>query len=280
MIVYRLLVSCPDRPGIIAAVSRYLYEAGANIIHSDQHSSDPSGGEFFLRMEFTAEGRSLEELRDGFEEVHWSFDMDWRIEDAGEPKRLVVMVSRLDHCLLDLLWRTRRGELNATIGCVVSNHPDTRQDVESFGIPFHHIPVTPETKPEAERELLKLIGGRCEAVVLARYMQILSGELLRELSVPVINVHHSLLPAFPGAGPYEQARERGVKLIGATAHYVTEELDAGPIIEQSVSRVSHRDGVDALKRVGAGIERDVLARAVRWHCEDRVVRHGTTTVVF
>jgi formyltetrahydrofolate deformylase len=280
MIVYRLLVSCPDRPGIIAAVSRYLYEAGANIIHSDQHSSDPSGGEFFLRMEFTAEGRSLDELRDGFEEVHWSFDMDWRIEDAGEPKRLVIMVSRLDHCLLDLLWRTRRGELNATIGCVVSNHPDTRQDVESFGIPFHHIPVTPETKPEAERELLKLIGGRCDAVVLARYMQILSGELLRELSVPVINVHHSLLPAFPGAGPYEQARERGVKLIGATAHYVTEELDAGPIIEQSVSRVSHRDGVDALKRVGAGIERDVLARAVRWHCEDRVVRHGTTTVVF
>lgn len=281
MIVYRLLVSCPDQPGIVNAVSGFLFGSGANIIHSDQHSSDPVDGEFFLRMEFTAEGRSLEELREGFgEQVGSRFGMDWRIEDASRPKRVAILVSKLDHCLLDLLWRTRRGELNATIECVASNHPDTREDVESFGIPFHHVPVTKSRKPEAERELLTLLQGRVDVVVLARYMQILSGEFLAELGVPVINVHHSLLPAFPGAGPYERARERGVKLIGATAHYVTEELDAGPIIDQSVSRVTHRDDVAALKRIGADVERDVLARAVKWHCEDRVVRHENTTVVF
>ena len=278
--VYRLLVACPDQPGIIAAVSQYLFGAGANIIHSDQHSSDPSGGEFFLRMEFTADGATLQGMRDGFAEVGDRFEMDWHIYDAAEPKRLVLMVSKLDHCLLDLLWRTRRGELNATIECVVSNHTDVREDVEAFGIDFHHLPVTKDAKAQAEHQLVELIGGRCDAVVLARYMQILSGELLERLAVPVINVHHSLLPAFPGAGPYERARERGVKLIGATAHYVTEELDAGPIIEQAVSRVSHRDDVGSLKRVGATTERDVLARAVRWHCDDRVVRHGNTTVVF
>jgi formyltetrahydrofolate deformylase len=197
--IYRLLVSCADRPGIIKEVSRFLYEAGANIIHSDQHSSDPSGGDFFLRMEFAVDDAALDELREGFEEVADRFSMDWRMFDAGEPKRLALLVSKLDHCLLDLLWRTRRGELNAEIVCVVSNHPDVKGAVDAFGVEFHHVPVAKDRKPEAERELLKLIGGRCDAVVLARYMQILSGGFLDELGVPVINVHHSLLPAFPGA---------------------------------------------------------------------------------
>lgn len=280
MNVYRLLISCHDRPGIINEVSRFLFESGANIIHSDQHSSDPAGGEFFLRMEFTAEGHTLDELRQAFPPVAEPFGMEWRMYDAAEPKRLAIFVSKFDHCLLDLLWRVRRGELNATVEAVVSNHDDARADVESFGIEYHHVPVAKDRKPEAEQEMLELLKGRSDVAVLARYMQILSGDFLEELGVPVINVHHSLLPAFPGAGPYERARERGVKVIGATAHYVTEELDAGPIIEQDLSRVSHRDDLASLKRIGANIERDVLARAVKWHCEDRVVRHGNTTVVF
>ncbi len=280
MNVYRLLISCHDRPGIINEVSRFLFESGANIIHSDQHSSDPAGGEFFLRMEFTAEDHTLDELRQAFPPVAEPFGMEWRMYDAAEPKRLAIFVSKFDHCLLDLLWRVRRGELNATVEAVVSNHDDARADVESFGIEYHHVPVAKDRKPEAEQEMLELLKGRSDVAVLARYMQILSGDFLEELGVPVINVHHSLLPAFPGAGPYERARERGVKVIGATAHYVTEELDAGPIIEQDLSRVSHRDDLASLKRIGANIERDVLARAVKWHCEDRVVRHGNTTVVF
>jgi formyltetrahydrofolate deformylase len=191
-----------------------------------------------------------------------------------------VLVSRYDHCLLDLLWRWRRGELEAEIVQVISNHPDMREDVQLFDVPYHHVPVEKDRKAEAEAELLELLDGCCELVVLARYMQILSGEFLERLAVPVINIHHSFLPAFAGANPYRQAKERGVKLVGATAHYVTEELDAGPIIEQDVMRVSHRDDADALARLGADVERLVLARAVQAHCQDRVLRHGDTTVVF
>jgi formyltetrahydrofolate deformylase len=190
------------------------------------------------------------------------------------------MVSREDHCLLDLLWRWRRGELDVDIGLVISNHPDFADDVARFDVPFEHIPVTKDTKQDAERRQLELLRGNFDLVVLARYMQILSGEFLAQLGAPVINIHHSFLPAFAGAGPYQRAKERGVKLIGATAHYVTEDLDEGPIIEQDVIRVSHRDDVDALIRLGADIERTVLARAVRWHCEDRVLVSGNTTVVF
>jgi len=277
----RLLISCPDRPGIVAAVSRFLFESGANIVRSDQYSTDPEGGTFFLRMEFTLRRLS----RDGFAErfglaVAEPFGMTWRLWDAGQRKRVAVLVSRYDHCLLDLLWRCRRGELDADVVLVASNHPDLREQVATFDLPYHHIPVPKHRRAEAEARLLELLEGRCDLIVLARYMQILSGEFLDRVGVPVINIHHSFLPAFAGAEPYERARERGVKLIGATAHYVTEELDAGPIIEQDVIRVSHRDDVQVLTRRGADIERTVIARAVSWHCEDRVLRDGNTTVVF
>ena len=277
----RLLVSCPDKPGIVAAVSRFLFDSGANIVRSDQYSTDPEGGTFFLRMEFTLGA----DRRDGFAErfglaVAEPFDMTWRLWDSAQRKRVAVLVSRYDHCLLDLLWRWRRDELEAEIALVASNWDDLRGDVEGFGLPYHHVPVPTDGKPEAEAKLLELLEGSCDLVVLARYMQILSGEFLDRLGAPVINIHHSFLPAFAGAGPYERAKERGVKLIGATAHYVTAELDAGPIIEQDVVRVTHAQSVDQLTRMGAEIERTVFARAVQWHCEDRVVRHGNTTVVF
>jgi formyltetrahydrofolate deformylase len=278
--LFRLLSSCPDRPGIISAVSSFLFENGANIVRSDQYSSDPEGGTFFLRMEFTLPDERRDGLGDRFEaSVAGRLEMDWGIWNTAQRKRLAILVSREDHCLLDLLWRWRRGEIEGEILLVASNHPDLRPAVQSFEIPYHHVPIEP-SKAEAEARLLELLGGHCDLVVLARYMQILSKEFLDGLGVPLINIHHSFLPAFPGAEPYEQAKQRGVKLIGATAHYVTEELDAGPIIEQDVIRVSHRDDVGTLRRRGADIERIVLARAVEAHCEDRVLRHGKTTVVF
>lgn len=277
----RILIACPDRPGIIAAVSRFLYERDANIVRSDQFSTDPTGGEFFLRMEFTLPVARRAELAEEFGlSVASRFDMTWRLWDAARPKRIAILVSRYDHCLQELLWRWRRGELDAEIVLVASNHDDLREATERFGLPYHYVPVDKGRKPEAEAALLELLDGNCDLVVLARYMQILSGGFLERVGVPIINIHHSFLPAFAGAGPYEQAKERGVKLIGATAHYVTEALDAGPIIEQDVIRVSHRDDVDTLVRLGAEIERSVLARAVQWHCQDRVLQEGNTTVVF
>ena len=277
----RLLTVCPDRPGIISAVSRFLFEAGANIVRSDQYSSDPEGGTFFLRMEFTLPEDTNAQLEERFaREVATPFGMEWRFWDARRPKRMAILVSREEHCLLDLLWRWRRGELEAEAVHVISNHPDLKSAVESFGIPYHHVPVQPDRKPEAEAAMLALLKGQCDVVVLARYMQILSGDFLDRVGAPLINIHHSFLPAFAGAEPYERAKERGVKLIGATAHYVTEELDAGPIIEQDVIRVSHRDDLERLRRRGADIERTTLARAVESHCEDRVLLHGATTVVF
>jgi formyltetrahydrofolate deformylase len=277
----RLLVSCPDRPGIVSAVSSFLFEAGANIVRSDQYSTDPEGGSFFLRMEFAIDPARRDGLTERFGlAIAERFGMTWRLWDVAQPKRVAILVSREDHCLQDLLWRWRRGYLDAEIVLVASNHPCFREDVEAFGLPYHHVPVEPERKPEAEARLLELLRGNCDLVVLARYMQILSKDFLDRLAVPVINIHHSFLPAFAGAQPYARAKERGVKLIGATAHYVTEELDGGPIIEQDVIRVSHRDDVHALARLGADIERTVLARAVSWHCADRVLRHGNTTVVF
>jgi len=277
----RLLISCPDRPGIVAAVSRFLFESGANIVRSDQYSTDPAGGTFFLRMEFTLAPEKREGLGERFGlKVAEPFAMTWRLWDAGRPKRISVMVSRYDHCLLDLLWRWRRGQLDAEIVMVISNHPDLRDDAGLFDVPYHHVPVEKDRKAQAEAEQLELLDGSCDLVVLARYMQVLSPEFLDRVGVPIINIHHSFLPAFAGANPYARAKERGVKLVGATAHYVTEELDAGPIIEQDVMRVSHRDDADALAQLGADVERLVLARAVQAHCEDRVLRHGNTTVVF
>lgn len=279
----RLVITCPDGPGIVAAVSEFLFRHGANIVQSDQYSTDPQGGTFFMRMAFRLAGLDLplDALERAFaDEVAVRFAMDWRLHAAAEPKRVAIMVSREDHCLLDLLWRWRRGELDMDIGLVISNHADLAETVAALGIAFEHVPVTADTKARAEARQLELLAGRFDLVVLARYMQILSGAFLDALEAPAINIHHSFLPAFAGAAPYQRARERGVKLIGATAHYVTEVLDAGPIIEQDVIRVTHRDDADALERLGRDIERSVLSRAVRWHCEDRVLRHGERTVVF
>jgi formyltetrahydrofolate deformylase len=276
----RLLIRCPDRPGIVAAISSFLHGRGANIVTSDQHSTDPEGGRFFMRMVFTLH-EPPEELAAAFaRDVAGELGGAWRLADARRPQRMAIAVSREDHCLLDLLWRHRRGDLFAEIPLVVSNHPDHAADVAAFGIDYEHVPVPRGEKPAAEARMLELLRGEVDLIVLARYMQILSGEFLDALGVPVVNIHHSFLPAFAGADPYRRAFERGVKVIGATAHYVTEELDAGPIIAQDVAHVSHRDDAVTMMRIGRDIERTVLARAVQAHLEDRVLVEGARTVVF
>jgi formyltetrahydrofolate deformylase len=279
----RLLIACPDGPGIIAAVSRFLFEEGANITSSHQYSTDPTGGNFFLRMEFFLAGladRRLEFERRFRAQVGDRFGMDWTVRYHGERPRIAILVSRYDHCLIDLLWRWRRGDLHADVTHVVSNHADLGPEAAILGVPFHHVPVERGRKPEAEARMLELLAGEVDLVILARYMQILSGDFLDRLGAPVINIHHSFLPAFAGADPYRRARERGVKLIGATAHYVTEELDAGPIIEQDVVRVDHCKTAEELERIGRDIECFVLARAVMSHVDDRVIADGGRTIVF
>ena len=276
----RLLLSCPDRPGIVARVAGFLAEANRNIIDADQHSTDK--GQLFMRLVFeSAPGTERESLYRRFtEEVAKPLSMEHRFAEAGRLARVAVMASREDHCLLDLLWRFRSGELPGRPTLVISNHRDHEEAVSSFGLPYHHIPVELAGKPQAERAALAMLTGEVDLVVLARYMQILTGEFLERLGCPAINIHHSFLPAFAGADPYQRAWERGVKLIGATAHYVTEDLDAGPIIEQDTARVSHRDEVGDLIRIGRDLERLVLSRAVRAHLEDRVLVDGERTVVF
>lgn len=278
----RLLISCPDRAGIVAAVSRFLFEQGANIIDSDQHSTDPTGGTFFMRVEF--QRPELEQrgpaLERAFAPIAASFNMAWRLTYAGQVKRLAIFVSKGEHALFELLWRRRAGDLRAEIAMVISNHPDLEQTVTAWGIPFYHVPVDKSRKEAAEQEQLALMEGKVDLVVLARYMQILTPGFIKRYPNRIINIHHSFLPAFVGADPYARAYERGVKLIGATAHYVTEALDAGPIIEQDVQRVDHRQGVEDLRRIGRYVERMVLARAVSWHVEDRVLVHGNKTVIF
>jgi formyltetrahydrofolate deformylase len=333
----RLLIDCADRPGIVAAVSGFLYELGANIVSSHQYSSDPIGGRFYLRTEFFLEGLASEgkgtgedsetdgmdsaggpggageadglggpggaggghgkgdgsgaagldarTSRDAFErdfarQVAEPFEMAWTLRYWGERQRLAILVSRYDHCLMDLLWRHGRGELDAEVVCVISNHPNLEGQARSAGIAYYHVPVPPGGKPQAEQRMLELLRGEVDLVVLARYMQVLSGDFLDRLGVPVINIHHSFLPAFAGADPYRRAREHGVKLIGATAHYVTAELDAGPIIDQDVARVDHRDSVRDLERIGRDIERIVLSRAVALHLDDRVIADAGRTIVF
>jgi formyltetrahydrofolate deformylase len=262
-------------------VSTFLFERGANILASDQHSTDPQGGTFAMRMEFDLGSAALDELRADFDrQVANRFSMTYRLGLAGVPKRVAILVSRETHCLLDLLWRSRQGELEATVAIVVSNHEDARVDVEALGVPFAYVPVSSRDKEAAEAMILEQIGERADLVVLARYMQILTSSFLEQIGAPIINIHHSFLPAFVGANPYRRAFERGVKIVGATAHYVTEELDAGPIIEQDVQRVSHRHGVADLERIGRDVERLVLARAVAAHLEDRVTVHGSRTFVF
>jgi formyltetrahydrofolate deformylase len=278
----RLLIACADRPGIVAAVSGFLFERGANIVSSHQYSSDPSGGRFFLRTEFfLTDEADRERLQAEFaEDVAARFAMDWQIRWWGKRRWIAILVSRHDHCLFDLLWRWRRGELDAEIVAVLSNHRDLEDEVVAAGVPFHHVPVERDGKERAEAAMLALLQGNAELLVLARYMQILSGDFLEQLGMPAINIHHSFLPAFPGADPYGRARERGVKLIGATAHYVTAQLDDGPIIDQEVVRVDHRQSAGDLERVGRDVERLVLARAVSLHLDDRVIVDGRRTIVF
>jgi formyltetrahydrofolate deformylase len=275
----RLLLVCPDRPGLIATVSGFLADAGLNIVDVDQHSTDE--GRFFMRMVFDSSPvGEREELERRFaEQVAAPFEMEHRFAESSQPRRVAIMVSREDHCLSDLLWRWRNRELGGELVAVVSNHPDHAEQVESVGVPFHHVPVEGDGKEAAEQRILELVGG-VDLLVLARYMRILSEDFLRGLEGPAINIHHSFLPAFVGADPYRRAHERGVKLIGATAHYVTAELDAGPIIDQDVTRVSHRDEVADLVRIGRDAERLVLARAVIAHLDDRVLLDGDRTIVF
>ena len=278
-----LLVRCPDRPGIVAAISSFLYRHGANILDFDQHTSEDEGGVYFTRLEFQtgAIDLPLEDLKNAFAlDVARPFGMDWRLTVSSERKKVAVLVSRHDHALLELLWTWKRGDLRADVGLVISNHPDLREAVEAFGVPFAHVPNGREIRAAAEARMVELLEGKADLVVLARYMQIVSPELVARWPDRMINIHHSFLPAFVGADPYRQAYDRGVKIVGATAHYVTAELDGGPIIEQDVGRVSHRDAVEDLKHLGRDLERRVLARAVRWHCEDRIIVHGNKTVVF
>jgi formyltetrahydrofolate deformylase len=281
--VGRLLLRCADRPGLVAAVSTFLAGAGANIVSLDQHSTQQTGGTFMQRTIFhlpglTAARDNLE--RDFAERVAARFSMDFRLTEAAKPKRVAIMASKEDHCLLDLLWRNRRGELDMSVVMVIANHPDLADQVRAFGVPFIHVPARNEIREDAERRQLDLLWGNVDLVVLARYMQILTPHFLDEVGCPLINIHHSFLPAFIGAAPYRRAKERGVKLVGATAHYVTENLDEGPIIEQDVVRVDHRHSVGDLSRLGADFERAVLSRAVWWHCEDRIIRYGNQTIVF
>jgi formyltetrahydrofolate deformylase len=278
----RLLLSCSDRPGIVAAITRFLYEFGANIIHSDQHTLDPFGGQFFIRIEFHLSGleQREDELRGAFSHVAGTFEANWRLSIAKQKKRVALFASRADHALLELLWRIRNGDLYADVKMVISNHPNLEPMVRSLGIPFHHVPMSAALREQAERHEWELMGEDIDLIVLARYMQVLSPAFLARYPNRIINIHHSFLPAFVGADPYAAAYERGVKLIGATAHYVTQELDAGPIIDQDVMRVDHSHSVEDMRRIGRYVERSVLARAVDWHLQDRIIVFQNKTIVF
>jgi formyltetrahydrofolate deformylase len=278
---YVLTLSCPDKQGIVHAVSSYLFITGCNIEDSQQFG-DRDTGLFFMRVHFSAETPvTVDKLRASFAAVGDSFQMDWQIHLADERMRIVLMVSKFGHCLNDLLFRSRTGALPVEIAAVVSNHTDFAELVASYDVPFHHIPVTKDNKAEAEAQLLELVRGEnIELVVLARYMQVLSNDLCKQLSGRIINIHHSFLPSFKGAKPYHQAHERGVKLIGATAHYVTADLDEGPIIEQEVERVGHGVTPEQLVAIGRDVECQALARAVKWHAEHRILLNGRRTVVF
>jgi formyltetrahydrofolate deformylase len=280
--VGRVVISCPDQHGIVAAVATTLASLDANIISSAQHSTDAENGTFFLRMAFHLHDLAarMGEVEARLGDVAERFGMSWQLRAADYRPRTAVFVSRRDHCLHDLLWRWRDGELSMDLTHVVSNHPDHEEIVAAAGVPYHHIPVPAGSESEAEERTLEILGGDVDLIVLARYMRILSPAFLDAVGVPIINIHHSFLPAFAGGAPYAQAHQRGVKLIGATAHYVTEDLDQGPIIEQDVQRVTHAHTPAELARVGRDLERVVLARAVRWHCEDRVMVDGGRTVVF
>jgi formyltetrahydrofolate deformylase len=277
----RLLITCPDRPGIVAAVSRLLFDDGTTICESQQYSTDPFGGTFFLRVQFHRPhlAAHLDRIQGDLARLADRFSMRWHLNPASRRKRVAIMVSKADHVLREILWRSRGGELDADVRLVISNHPDVAGLAAESGVPFHHVPVSKENQAAAEDTQLALLPD-VDLVVLARYMRILSPRFLAEFARPVINIHHSFLPAFAGADPYAAAARRGVKLVGATAHYATAELDAGPIIEQDIVRVDHRCSVDDLKRLGRDVERAVLTRALGWHLDDRVIVHDNKTIVF
>lgn len=277
-----LLIDCPDRKGLVAAIANFLYEHGANILHADQHQ-DNSLGLFFMRVEWDLESFDLDDatFRARFQPLAAQFNMRWRLEYSSAMPAMAIFVSRYQHCLLDLLHRQQIGELPCRIPLIISNHADARPLAEFYGIPFHHVPVTGATRMDAERAQIELLERNdVSLVVLARYMQVLSPEFVCRYRDRIINVHHSFLPAFTGAKPYHAAFERGVKIIGATSHYVTETLDEGPIIEQDVTRVSHRYELEDFIEKGRDLERMVLSRAVRWHLEHRILLYANKTVVF
>ncbi|MCM3653191.1 formyltetrahydrofolate deformylase [Metabacillus litoralis] len=279
----RLLVSCPDQPGIVSTISKFLFSHNANIIESSQYSTNPEGGTFFIRIEFECPNLKdkAKEMEIQFAEIASAFSMDWNLTHVYNVKKAAIFVSKELHCLLELLWEWQSGDLMADIALVISNHDDARSVVESLDIPFYYIPANKDIREQVEEKQLQLLEEHdIDLIVLARYMQILTPKFVAANPKKIINIHHSFLPAFIGARPYERAYERGVKLIGATSHYVTNELDEGPIIEQDISRVDHRDHVDSLKKSGRSIERSVLARAVKWHLEDRIIVHQNKTIVF
>lgn len=277
-----LLISCPDQKGLVAAISAFLYQHNGNILHADQHQ-DADQDLFLMRVEWSLEGFDipLDQFAQHFAPIAERFRMDWRIASTERRPRLAIMVSKYDHCLVDLLYRHQSGELQCDIPLIISNHPDNQRLAEFYGIPFHCIPVGKDNKAQAEAEQMRLIDEhQIDLIVLARYMQVLSGQFVSRYPRRIINIHHSFLPAFDGAKPYHRAYAKGVKLIGATSHYVTEILDDGPIIEQDVTRISHRDALDDLIQKGRDLEKVVLSRAVRWHVENRILEYAKKTVIF
>lgn len=277
-----LLINCPDRKGLVAAIADFLYRHNANILHADQHQ-DAAENLFLMRVEWDLDGFGLqpEEFEREFTPIAQQFQMQWQLKLSGQKPRLAIFVSKYDHCLVDLLYRHQSGELACDIPLIISNHPDTQRIADFYGIPFEVVEVTKENKAEAEsRQFALLDEHKIDLIVLARYMQVLSPEFVKRYPQRVINIHHSFLPAFVGARPYHRAFERGVKLIGATSHYVTEVLDEGPIIEQDIVRVSHRDQLEDLIQKGRDLEKVVLSRAVRWHVENRILLYSNKTVIF
>ncbi|PMC37571.1 formyltetrahydrofolate deformylase [Bacillus sp. UMB0899] len=279
----RLLVSCPDQPGIVSTISKFLFSHNANIIESSQYSTNPEGGTFFIRIEFECPNlkEKAAEMESQFGEIAKEFSMAWKLTHVYNVKKVAIFVSKELHCLLELLWEWQSGDLMADIALVISNHEEAREVVESLNIPFYYIPANKDIREQVEEKQLELLNEfNVDLIILARYMQILTPKFVSANPNKIINIHHSFLPAFIGARPYERAYGRGVKLIGATSHYVTNDLDEGPIIEQDISRVDHRDNVDNLKKIGRAVERSVLARAVKWHLEDRILVHENKTIVF
>jgi len=277
-----LRIQCPDKPGIVAAISTWVSKHNGNIIRSDQYSTDPMQGQFFMRLEycFDAKTSTKEQLENNFQPIAKKLDAQWKIDYKSNKPRFAILASKEDHCLFDLLYHWRSKEIGGEITAIISNHSDAKNLADHHNLPFHYCPIKKNTKREQEKQILGLIDGSTDFLVLARYMQILSPEFLSQYRNDIINIHHSFLPSFAGANPYRQAYERGVKLIGATAHYVTDALDEGPIIAQRVERISHHDSITDLKRKGKHIEKTTLVNSVIAHCEHRVIRHGNKTIVF